>query len=242
MLQASREEAVHYPCSDGEPMADNTKQYEWIVTIRENLDTLLPGAFVGADNFWYPIEGDNRTRRAPDVYVALGRPKGHRSAYLQWKEDGVAPQVVFEIWSPRNTFAEHVQKLRWDERFGVQEYYTWDPDRLDLSAWHRDAEGRLEPVAIVDGLRSALLGITFHILPDGDLEIHYPDGGRFLTWAEHYHKCQSMADEAQAKAEARVAQAQAKADEAQAKAEAAEAHAAALAEKLRALGLDPDAL
>ena len=30
-----------YPESDGQPMADNTEQYEWIVKIKENLEILF---------------------------------------------------------------------------------------------------------------------------------------------------------------------------------------------------------
>jgi hypothetical protein len=37
-------QAGDYPESDGPPMADNTKQFQWIVTITENLDTLLTDA------------------------------------------------------------------------------------------------------------------------------------------------------------------------------------------------------
>ena len=29
---------IIYPDSDGQPMADNTKQFRWIVTIKENLE------------------------------------------------------------------------------------------------------------------------------------------------------------------------------------------------------------
>src|SRR5437667_8569029 len=90
-------DGIYYPESDGKPMADNTKQYEWIVTIKENLDGLLPNAFVAADLFWYPVQGNKNIVQAPDVLVAMGRPKGHRSSYKQWEEGGVAPQIVFEI-------------------------------------------------------------------------------------------------------------------------------------------------
>ena len=68
---------VVYPESDGKPMADNTRQYECIVTIQGNLDEMLPD-FVGANNFWYPVEGRPDINTAPDGYVAIGRPKGHR--------------------------------------------------------------------------------------------------------------------------------------------------------------------
>ncbi|MDM8522714.1 hypothetical protein QUF80_05015 [Desulfococcaceae bacterium HSG8] len=69
-------EDVFYPESDGKPMADNTRQYRWIVKIKEGLEILFaddPDVFVAADLLWYPTEDDNKTRAAPDVMVALGR-------------------------------------------------------------------------------------------------------------------------------------------------------------------------
>ncbi|MEL6903285.1 MAG: Uma2 family endonuclease, partial [Cyanobacteria bacterium J06606_4] len=35
--------AVIYPDSDGQPMADNTKQFRWIVTIQQNLAWMFAG-------------------------------------------------------------------------------------------------------------------------------------------------------------------------------------------------------
>src|SRR4051812_37905425 len=96
---------VEYPESDGEPIAENTKQFQWIMTIQGGIDALYrddPNVFVAGDLLWYPVEGDNTIRVAPDALVAFGRPKGHRGSYLQWLEGHVAPQVVFEIASPGN--------------------------------------------------------------------------------------------------------------------------------------------
>ncbi len=75
--------AVIYPDSDGQPMADNTKQFRWIVVIQQNLEWIFaddPNVFVAGDLLWYPVECDNKTRVAPDVTVAIGRPKGDRTA------------------------------------------------------------------------------------------------------------------------------------------------------------------
>ncbi|MGI0497245.1 Uma2 family endonuclease, partial [Limnospira platensis] len=98
-------QTVIYPDSDGQPMAENTQQFQSIVVIKENLEILFanrPDVFVAGDLLWYPVEGDNKTRQAPDAMVAIGRPKGHRGSYRQWEEDNIAPQVVFEILSPGN--------------------------------------------------------------------------------------------------------------------------------------------
>jgi len=99
---------ITYPQSDGQPIADNTKQFRWIVTIQGGLDALFradPQVVVAGDLLWYPIEGHPETCMAPDVMVAFGHPKGDRGSYLQWEEGGIAPQVVFEIRSPGNTIA-----------------------------------------------------------------------------------------------------------------------------------------
>ena len=93
---------ITYPETDGKPMAENTKQYEWIVRIQGSLDCRVD-ALVAGDLFWYPVRGKPKIVLAPDVMVAIGRPKGHRGSYRQWEEAGVSPQVVFEILSPSNT-------------------------------------------------------------------------------------------------------------------------------------------
>ena len=127
---------LFYPESDGQPMADNTQQYQWIVVIKENLEILLEknlDAFIAGDLLWYPIEHDNVTCLAPDVMVVLGRPKGHRGSYQQWKERDIAPQVVFEIMSPNNTQREMQKKRSFYELHGVDEFYIYDPDRRRLS-------------------------------------------------------------------------------------------------------------
>nr|WP_305037851.1 hypothetical protein [Halomicronema sp. CCY15110] len=88
---------VIYPDSDGQPRADNTKQFRWIVTIKENLELLFrdrPDVFVAGDLLWYPVEGDNTLRQAPDALVVLGRPKGDRGSYQQWKEADIPPSRV----------------------------------------------------------------------------------------------------------------------------------------------------
>src|SRR4051794_37273733 len=52
------EDEIDYPESDGEPMAENTVQYDWITTIKGGLDVVFrhaPDVFVAGDLFWYPV-------------------------------------------------------------------------------------------------------------------------------------------------------------------------------------------
>src|SRR5262249_9522600 len=121
-VNAPHAERIVYPDSDGRPMADNTEQFRWIVVLRDNLDAFLPD-FVAGDLLGDPVEGHRKIRVAPDVLVAGGGPKGRRGSYRQWEEDGVTPQVVFEVLSPDNTPAEMALKLAFYDQHGVREYY-----------------------------------------------------------------------------------------------------------------------
>lgn len=183
--QPTSQQQVIYPESDGKPMADNTKQFRWIVTIQGGLDALFkddPHVFVAGDLLWYPVEGDNKTRIAPDVMVVFGRPKGDRGSYQQWREDNIPPSVVFEVLSPGNRLPEMLNKLRFYERYGVEEYYMYDPDHEDLAGWLRSGEELREIETITDWV-SPRLGIRFE-LSDQGLEIYRPDGQKFVTYVE----------------------------------------------------------
>ncbi len=216
----SEAKQLHYPESDGQPMADNTKQFEWITTIKGNLDALFdhrPDVFVAGDLLWYPREGSNAISTAPDVMVVFGRPKGHRSSYLQWQEGNLAPQVVFEIVSPSNTPIEVTKKFAFYERYAVEEYYLYDPDRNELSGWSRHGE-RLSPVEEMNGWVSPLLGIRFE-LSAAELRLYRPDGQPFETFAQIAARAE--AERQRAEAEHQIAE--------------------RLAAQLRALGVEPEA-
>lgn len=210
---------VYYPESDGKPMADNTRQFRYIVTIHSGIADLFagdPNVFVAGDLLWYPVEGSNTIRVAPDVLVVFGRPPGDRGSYLQWKEENIPPQVVFEVLSPGNTFTEMTNKLRFYERYGVEEYYLYDPDNGELSGWLRSERG-LEEIPEMEGWVSPRLGIRFGL--DGrDLTLFRPDGTRFETYTEVRSQ---LAMERQ-------------------RAEEERQRADRLAERLRALGVDPE--
>jgi hypothetical protein len=76
---------MDYPDSDGQPIAANTLQFEWITSIKGGLDAMFRDrpdvVFVTGDLFWYPTEGQNTTCTAPDALVVIGRPKGYRGSY-----------------------------------------------------------------------------------------------------------------------------------------------------------------
>lgn len=218
--------AIIYPDSDGQPMADNTKQFGWIVLLKENLECLFaddPNVFVAGDLLWYPVEGHPEIRVAPDALVAIGRPKGDRGSYRQWVEGNVAPQVVFEVLSPGNRLTEMAKKLQFYDRYGVEEYYVYDPDENELSGFQR-LEGKLTVLEDMTNWTSPRLGIRFVLTPD-DLEVYYPNGQRFLTTIELTQK---------------ITQIQKRADQERQRADQEQQRADRLAAQLRALGVNPD--
>lgn len=224
-LQTKKE--VIYPESDGKPMADNTKQFRWILTIYTGLASLFkdnPDVFVAGDLLWYPVEGDNKTRTAPDAMVVFGRPKGDRPSYKQWEEGGIAPQVVFEVLSLGNRLSELVEKFLFYQRFGVEEYYVYDPDTGRLDGWIRQPDGTLQPIEQMEGWVSPRLGIRFG-MQNGDLVLTRPDGLPFVTPEE---------------LEARWTEAEQRAREAELRAREAESRAERLAARLRELGIEPE--
>ncbi|MEH2117628.1 Uma2 family endonuclease [Nostoc sp.] len=176
---------VIYPESDGQPMADNTKQFRWIVTIKENLEILFASqsdVFIAGDLFWYPVEGNPNIKQAPDTLIVFGRPKVDRGSYKQFEEENIPPQVVFEILSPGNTTKEMAKKLLFYQRYGVEEYYIYDPDRNELAGFVR-SEDWLQEINQIHGWISPRLGIRFELTPQ-TLEIYRLDGYKFLTPVE----------------------------------------------------------
>jgi Uma2 family endonuclease len=184
-LPSSTQKGIIYPDSDGQPMADNTKQFELIVWIKNNLELLFANdsnVFVAGDLLWYSVENDNKLCQAPDVMVVFGRAKGYRGSYQQWLEDNIPPQVVFEIWSPGNRISKMAKKLEFYERYGVEEYYLYEPDVVDLTGWQR-RNSRLKVIDQMVGWVSPRLGVRFD-LTEEELQIYRPDGDRFLTFLE----------------------------------------------------------
>jgi hypothetical protein len=239
---------IVYPDSDGEPMADNTLQWEWIATVKGGVDIVFrddPNVFVGGDLLWYPVEGAPTIRMAPDVMVAIGRPKGYRGSYQQWREEGIAPQVVFEILSPGNRAGKMVRKFQFYDRYGVEEYYIYDPETFELTGWLRSGQG-LQEIPEMAGWVSPRLGIRFEPVTGGDMKIYGPDGRPFATFVELAQQRDELAQQRDELAQQRDELAQQRDELAQQRDELAQQReierqrVERLAAQLRALGLEPE--
>jgi Uma2 family endonuclease len=156
--------------------------------------------------------------------------KGDRGSYQQWKEKGIAPQVVFEIRSPGNRQKELDRKLLFYDRYGVEEYYLYDPDKNDLSGWLRTQE-HLDVIEAVEDWVSPRLEIRFE-LSEETLQIYRPDGQRFLTPIEVEQRLQQATTE--------LEQERQRAEQEHQRAEQAIAKAQRLEMLLREAGIDPE--
>ncbi|MEE6161459.1 Uma2 family endonuclease [Cylindrospermopsis raciborskii DSH] len=155
-----------------------------IVKIKENLEILFKSnaCVCGWGLFWYPVEGSNKIKLAPDTMVVFGRPKGHRGSYRQWEEDNIPPQVVFEILSPSNNNTEMDRKKLFYLEHGVEEYYVYDPDRISLEVSIRE-NNSFKEIENFTTWTSPRLKIRFDMSQD-ELVIYYPDGSKFLSPVE----------------------------------------------------------
>jgi Uma2 family endonuclease len=216
------------PDSDGKPMADNTEQFRWIVLIKENLEIQFandPNVFIAGDLLWYPVKSRIVPPVAPDAMVVFGRPKGKRGSYRQWKEDNIAPQVVFEIRSPCNTEADMDSKLEFYDTYRVEEYYFYDPETNLFKGWQR-FENQLQPIAQIDQWVSPRLGIRVD-LSEQELVFYRSDGQRFLSSIE---------------LEQRAKKAEQQLEQVEQQLEQERQSRQALLAKLRDLGIDPEQL
>jgi Uma2 family endonuclease len=126
---------VHYPESDGQPMAETELHREEMTYLIQALQSWFqeaPDVHVGGNLFLYYVQGDPRKFVSPDVYVTKGIPKGLRRVYKLWIE-GKPPSLVIEVTSDSTRDEDFLKKKAIYERLGVEEYLLFDPlrDYLD---------------------------------------------------------------------------------------------------------------
>ncbi len=226
-LQSPDKSKIIYPDDNGEAMSNNTELFRLIVEIKENLELVFANdqnVFVAGDLLWYPVEGNNKLSQAPDVMVVFGVPKGYRGSYQQWFENDIAPQVVFEIWS-EDSIALLTKRFQFCDRYGVEEYYFYNPQTLELGGWLR-IEGEFEAIEQMDGWVSSRLGVRFQLSETG-LEMFAPTGESFVSFVE----LARLRQEAQMRAE-----------QAETLLEQERSRSQALESKLREMGIDPNEL
>ena len=222
---------VHYPDSDGEPMAESDFQRKPLIYAVEALSIYFQAhndVYVSGNIFVYYEEGNPKMVVAPDVFVVLGADKHDRFSYKLWQEPK-APDFVLEITSKSTRSEDQGSKRGIYAFLGVTEYWQYDPtsDYLTPPLQGLRLVGKNYqdiPPAIADGgalnLHSDVLG----------LELRCEQGVlRFYdAVTERYLLSHSEAEQAKQEAETR-------AERERAARQAAESRLAQLEARLRAL-------
>jgi Uma2 family endonuclease len=167
-----RKKVVHYPETDGKPMAETDRHYRLVTNTRFSLEWHFrqrDDVYVSGNLFVYYEEGNPKKCVAPDVFVVFGVPKRERRVYLVW-EEGKGLDVVFEFTSRKTRNEDFGRKMDiYRGILGVKELFIFDPLREYMEPpllgfyrcgerWVREEpkEGRL--VSEVLGLEVVMVG------------------------------------------------------------------------------------
>lgn len=159
-------EPVHYPESDGKPMAETDVHRDEMVYFINALRQHYRDqeVYVSGNLLLYYVEGDPRRCVSPDCLVAFGRPAGQRRIYKTW-EEGKVPDVVIEVTSSSTRREDQTTKRQLYARLGVRELWLVDPLGDYLRApfrGYRLQEGTWIEIPVIDGrARSPLLALDF---------------------------------------------------------------------------------
>jgi Uma2 family endonuclease len=209
-------EAIEYPDSDGEPMAESDFQRTPLIYAVEALRLHFqdePDVYVSGNMLLYYVEGNPRISVAPDVFVVWGVDKHERSSYRLW-EEGKGPDFVLEVTSRSTRGQDQRTKRNLYAELGVVEYFLYDPtgDYLEPALQgfrlHGNMYASIRGVEAADGtltLRSTVLGLDLR-LSDGVFRYVEPYTGRLLlSHGEEIEARQAAEQRAQTEAEARLA-------------------------------------
>ena len=123
--------AVVYPCSDGQPMAETQIHGASMTYVTWALKRWFgksgrSDVHVGMNSFVYYERGNPRAVVAPDVYVVVGAAEYLRDTYLLWNEPK-GPDFVLEVTSASTRHTDERHKRAVYARLGVSEYFLYDP-------------------------------------------------------------------------------------------------------------------
>lgn len=225
-----------------------------IVQPRLLSETFRPAAwdpgqvFVATDlNLYYDPEHPLYYKR-PDWLAVLGRPPASRQddlrlSYVVWQE-ALAPYVVVELLSP-GTEDEDLGRCLWDLDKTPGKWFVYERIlKIPYYILYSRYTGRLQAFGRVSAsYRPILLQEGRLWLPEAGIGLGVWEGtyagcaGRWLRWLDDHGRWipTPLEDE-----QARSGEERARAEQEWARAEHERARAERLAERLRALGLDPE--
>lgn len=175
--------------------------------------------------YYSPRQRKSEHFRGPDFFVVLGTERKSRKSWVVWEEDGKYPHVIVEILSPKTADTDRgLKKQIYQDIFRTPDYFWFDPYNLEFKGFHL-LDGRyqeLQPNA--DGwLWSQQLKLYLGI-HESKLRLFTAEGQLIATPKEAAEQERQRANQV----ESQLDQERQRADR--------------LAEKLRAMGIDPSEL
>jgi Uma2 family endonuclease len=226
---------IVYPSEDGEPLAESYDHVQAIATTLDVLTQYLSGqqATVLADQFMYYAQGFPKLRVAPDVMVIFNVTPGGRDNYKIWEEKQV-PAVIFEITSKSTQDQDKFIKKSLYEQLGVTEYWLFDPNGEWIEGHLQGYRLQGDNYQLITDQLSQPLGLRLAV-EEKRLSFYRQDNGEKLLISTELRQAWRAEQE-------RSEQERQRADQEYQRAEQERQRADRLAEKLRSLGIDPDAL
>jgi Uma2 family endonuclease len=258
------------PGDDGVPMETQRHKLQMDILIDTLLSWLeaREDGYVGGNMFVYfsAAQLRNQDFKGPDFFAVLGVPKQERKSWVVW-EEGKAPDVIVELLSESTQQQDKTTKKDiYQDQLRVPEYFWYDPFNPEDWAGFKLQNGVYQPLEldererlISERLSLALVrwqgtykGVETVWLRWETLEGELLPTPQEIATEAQQEAAQAQQEAAQAQQEAAQAQqeaAQAQQEAAQAQQEAAQAQqqvteararANRLAERLRAMGIDPE--
>lgn len=193
---------------------------EWLWRNRDNF-------FIGANLTIYFSRQQLRNRdfRGPDFFLVKDTEKQNRKSWVVWEEAGKYPDLIIELLSTSTASVDRtLKKELYQNQFRTPEYFWFSPDDLEFAGFKLVGNQYQEILPDVRGwLWSEVLCLYLGVVA-GKLRYFTSDGILVPSPEEAAEQEQQQKEVAQQKLEQERLRAE------------------RLAERLRALGVDPDSL
>jgi len=168
--------------------------------------------------YYSPHQRKSEDFRGPDFFVVLGTERKPRKSWMVWEEGGKYPNIIIELLSTSTASTDRgLKKQLYQDIFRTPDYFWFDPDGLEFEGFHL-VDGSYQAIAPTEqGWRWSEQLQLYLGIHSQQLRFFTPDGDLVPT------------PEESAEAERQRAEAERQRSE-------------RLAEKLRDLGIDPDAI
>jgi Uma2 family endonuclease len=266
-ISESAIEYDNYPDEDFLPMPEGDRQRRNLSYTTEALRLWFEkqvDVYVSGNLFIRYLKQNIEKRIAPNTFVVFDMSCEDRVSYKIYDEGGKAPDFVLEITSKGTVNKDQEQNPLIYRDLGVKEYFQYDPTgaylkplalqglRLEEGEYVKIPYGMLsDPTSILPNqilsLHSEVLGLDLCLYPNKGFRFYDPISHQILrSYAEsEYERSLEQGARFQAELERTFERearrdAEAIAEQERLGKEQAEQKAQRLAEKLRALGIDPD--